>query len=212
MIDAGRELVCSTQEILVMADVSRQLHEFACDEAERALRASGVGDERCWRAIEVMRAWLRGDATDEDLSAARGSAYAVARAFACAAADGSAYAAARAFACAAAEGSAHADARDAARDAGDAAWANAAATAWDAAWDAAQTAAWDAAQTAAWDAAWDAGDAERAALATAWATAWDAERAAERAEQDARLESLVVPVLGMESGVEGAERREEGSR
>jgi len=47
------------------------LHEFACREAEDALKAAGVTDERSWNAIKVKRAWVREEATDDELSAAR---------------------------------------------------------------------------------------------------------------------------------------------
>ena len=104
------------------------LHRFACRVAENALRRAGVTDERCWNAINTKLKWLRGEATDQELTAARSAAWAAARA----AASDAAWAAARA--------AARAAAWDAARDA---------------AWDAARAAAWDAARAAAWDAARD---------------------------------------------------------
>lgn len=75
------------------------LHEFACRCAERALRRVENPDPRSMRAIEVKRAWLRGEATDEELVAAEAAAWAAAEAAAGAAAwtaaEGAAWDAAR---------------------------------------------------------------------------------------------------------------------
>ena len=49
-------------------------HSFACDCAERVLHiyeAHVPGDSRPRKAIETKRAWLRGEATDDELAAAR---------------------------------------------------------------------------------------------------------------------------------------------
>ena len=66
------------------------LHEFACVCAEYALSLIENPDPRSIKAIEVKRAWMRGEATDEELDAARAAAWA--------AAWGAAWAAARAAA------------------------------------------------------------------------------------------------------------------
>jgi hypothetical protein len=71
--------------------------------------------------------------------------------------------------------------------------------AWDAAGDAALDAALDAARAAAGDAAWDA--ARAAARAAAGDAAWDAARAAARADQNAKLEELLL-ALGEAIGSE----------
>ena len=75
------------------------LHEFACRCAERALRRVENPDPRSLRVIEVKRAWLRGEATDEELVAAEAAAWAAAEAAAGAAAwtaaEGAAWDAAR---------------------------------------------------------------------------------------------------------------------
>jgi hypothetical protein len=119
---------CSVERtVIAMADATALLHEFACWCAENALRAANVTDQRCWNAIEVKRRWLRKDATDEELDAARAAAWAAA---------GAAGAAAWAAAWAAA-GAAGAAAWDAA---GDAAWAATGTAARAAAWDAARAA------------------------------------------------------------------------
>ena len=51
------------------------LHELACVCAEYALSLVENPDPRSVKAIEVKRAWLRGEATDEELVAARGAAF-----------------------------------------------------------------------------------------------------------------------------------------
>jgi hypothetical protein len=76
--------VCAQQRTVVwMADATRTLHEFACWAAEGALDAIAsrgeTVDPRSRRAIEVKRLWLDGQATDEELAAARDAAGAAAR-------------------------------------------------------------------------------------------------------------------------------------
>ena len=51
------------------------LHEFACRVAENALKAAGDSDPRSVAAIAAKRAWLRGEISDQDLSAARSAAW-----------------------------------------------------------------------------------------------------------------------------------------
>jgi hypothetical protein len=106
---------------------ARRLHLLACDFAEAVLHLTD--DPRSAEAIRVKRLWVDGQATDEELAAAR------------TAARDAAWAAARAAA---------REALDASRDA---AWAAARTAAWDAAW-AARTAARTAARDAAWAVAW----------------------------------------------------------
>lgn len=150
VIHDGDELICSDREVLAMADVSLQLREFACNEAERALHRVGMVDERPWRLIEATRGWLQGYVTDEDLGRARVAAR-------------------------------------------------------NNAWNAAQRAAWYAAQNAAWSVAWHAArnaawEAARAATAkSGWSAAMlDGSWSIVRAEQNARLESLLALALGLE--------------
>lgn len=111
------------------------LHEYACRCAEYALTFVREPDSRSIAAIEAKRKWLRGEISNDDLTAA----WAAARD----AADAAATAAAATWA--------------AAWDAADAAWAAARAAA-GAAWAAADAAAGAAANAAAW-----AADAARAA-------------------------------------------------
>ena len=54
------------------------LHEFACVCAERALSRIKAPDPRSTKAIEVKRAWIRDEATDEELAVARDAARVVA--------------------------------------------------------------------------------------------------------------------------------------
>ena len=51
------------------------LHEFACVCAEYALTLIDDPDPRSIKAIEVKRAWMRGEATDSELDAARDAAW-----------------------------------------------------------------------------------------------------------------------------------------
>jgi len=108
VIEGKDKSVASERTVIWMADATNTLHEFACLCAEDALRTAKVEDVRCWQAIETKRKWLRGEATDAELAAARAAAWAAA------------WAAARA----AARDAARAAARDAARDAARAAQKN----------------------------------------------------------------------------------------
>ena len=131
----GDDKACATRRtVLAMADITNELHLFACWCATRALKKANVTDERCWNTIKVKRAWLKGKATDGELDVARGAA----RDAALVAAWDVARDAARVVAW------------DAARDV-------ARVVAWDVAWvaarDAARVAARDAARVAARDAA-----------------------------------------------------------
>ena len=110
------------------------LHEYACRCAEYALTFVREPDSRSIAAIEAKRKWLRGEISNDDLTAARA---------ACDAAADAAWTAADAAAGAAA---------DAAWTAADAATVAAANAAWTAA-RAAANAAWTAARAAARDAA-----------------------------------------------------------
>ena len=133
---------------------------FAADCAEHVLpifEKKHPGDSRARDAIAVARRFANGEATSDELAAARAAARDAVRA----AARDAARAAGRDAGWAAARDAAWAAARAAGRDAG---WATAWAAAWDAAWDAAAgdaawdaaagDAAWAAARDAAWDAAW----------------------------------------------------------
>lgn len=128
--------VARSRTVLWMADATPVLHEFALVCGEDALgMMAAVGEEpdlRSWAALDVKRRWLKGEATNEELAAARAAAWD--------AAWDAAWATERAAASAAARATASATA-----------WA----TIWDAAWDAARDAARAAAWAAARDAAWD---------------------------------------------------------
>ena len=125
-----------------------------------------MADQRSVNALDVAERFANGDATEEELAAARAAAWDAAWD---AARDAARYAARDA-----ASAAAWVVARDAARDA---AWAAARAAAWVAARDAALAAARDAAGAAAWDAAGDA--------------AWYAARDAARAAQEDKFRELI---------------------
>jgi hypothetical protein len=111
---------------------SREQHEIACDFAETTLHLVEDGEERPRRAIETKRRWLCGEATDEELDAARTAVSAVSDSAAWYDALAASWAASRFTA-----------------------WN----TAWYAAWYAARAAAWEAEysndSSDAWDTAWD---------------------------------------------------------
>ena len=56
-------------------DISTELNEWACCNAEVALLVAALEDSRCWEAIEAKRAWLRGEISDKELAAARAAAW-----------------------------------------------------------------------------------------------------------------------------------------
>ena len=55
-------------------DISTELNEWACCNAEVALLVAEIEDSRCWEAIEAKRAWLRGEISYKELDAARDAA------------------------------------------------------------------------------------------------------------------------------------------
>ena len=132
--EAGKVVTCAVRLVRQTAWDDTAARLFAADCAEMALlgeRARGrEPDERSWRAVEVVRASARGEATESERAAAEDAAEDAARAAACAAAWDAAWAAAWAAA-------------------GDAAWDAARVAAWDAARAAAEDAAEDAARAAA---------------------------------------------------------------
>ena len=79
IIEDGDKVCAEHRTVLWMADATRTLHLFACDEAERVLRVAGVDDPRCTAAIATKRRWLDGEATDEELDAAWAAAWDVDR-------------------------------------------------------------------------------------------------------------------------------------
>lgn len=74
-VSAGDKLWSVLREELIPAPI---LHEFGCVCAEYALSLIENPDPRSIKAIEVKRAWMRGEATDEELDAARDAAFDVA--------------------------------------------------------------------------------------------------------------------------------------
>ena len=118
--------VATKRKLIKVVNAEKILRTWSCDCAERALKKAMVKDGHGWNAIKVARLYNEGKATKDELDAAWGAAWDVARH----AARAAAWDAARATAW---------DARNAARDARDAALA--------AAWGA-RAAAWDAARAA----------------------------------------------------------------
>ena len=114
-VSNGDKLWAVLREEFIDAPV---LHEYACRCAEYALTFVREPDSRSIAAIEAKRKWLRGEISNDDLTAARAAAWDAARAAADAAARAAAWAAADAAARAAAWAAANAAAWTA-----DAAWA-----------------------------------------------------------------------------------------
>jgi len=115
----------------------KQLRLFAVWCARQALAIPGNESEVCSNTCDVAERYANGEATHEELAAARVAAWAAARDASRVAARVAAWAAARVAAWAAAMDAAWAAARDASRVAARvAAWAAARAAAWDAAMDA----------------------------------------------------------------------------
>ena len=98
-VDAEDKLWAVLREELIDA---RILHEFACWCAEDALIHVENADERSRNAIKVKWAWLRGEASDAELAAARSAERSAVRSAERSAAEDAERAAARAVARAAA--------------------------------------------------------------------------------------------------------------
>lgn len=79
IVEGDDKLCARHRKVLAMADATKTLHEFACWCAEQALlrerEAGREPDKRSWTAIGVKRRWLKGEATDEELHAARAAAW-----------------------------------------------------------------------------------------------------------------------------------------
>jgi len=79
-IPASDKLWCLLHEEVIPAP---QLHLLACEYAERSLlrerEAGREPDPRSWAAIDTKRRWMRKEATDSELLAARDAAWAAAR-------------------------------------------------------------------------------------------------------------------------------------
>ena len=102
IVEGDDKLVATERTVLWMADATRVLHLFACDEAERALneRLAKYGekpDPRSLAAIATKRKWVDGKATDKELGVARAAAWWAAAAYAADAAAAAAAAARDAY-------------------------------------------------------------------------------------------------------------------
>ena len=100
IIEDTDKCAAETRTVLWMEDVSKVLHLAACDFAERALireeEAGRAVDPRSWDAIQLTRAWIRGETSKAAWATAEAAAW-----DAWAAARGAVWAAARAAAWAA---------------------------------------------------------------------------------------------------------------
>lgn len=72
--DSGKG-VSSRRKLVQAVIVERELRLFAADCAERGLKATKVTDERSWNAIAVARRFANGEATADELAAARDAAW-----------------------------------------------------------------------------------------------------------------------------------------
>ena len=95
VVEAADKAAASQRTYLAVAPCEMILHEFACLQAEQALRSAAITDARCWNVIRVKRLWMRGEASLSDLGAAREAALGAAREAAWEAALGAAWEAAR---------------------------------------------------------------------------------------------------------------------
>lgn len=78
VVHEADKLASSQRRCLALANADLALRQFACWCAERALlseRAAGrEPDVRIWQAIKTKRAWLSGQATDEELRVSEAAA------------------------------------------------------------------------------------------------------------------------------------------
>jgi len=70
--------VSRKRKLIKVRNAEKALRAWDCDCAERALKKAKVTDERSWNAIKVARLFNNGEATKEDLAAARDAAWAAA--------------------------------------------------------------------------------------------------------------------------------------
>jgi hypothetical protein len=80
IVEGDDKAVASERTVLALADATATLHEFACWSAEQVLHLAGDAEPVCRQAIEIKRRWLRGEATSEELDAARVAVRVAARA------------------------------------------------------------------------------------------------------------------------------------
>lgn len=178
VVHDGDKAAATERLILASADCTRVLHEVALHYAESVRHL--IKDDRRWAVLDVKRRWLDGEATDDELAAAR-DAWSIAwhavwdGAWDTRAASWAAWVDWAAWADWAASAAANAASADD----------------WDifyAANAAACAAAWDTARDALWNTRGIPWDAARYAL---WAAAWDAANAVQNAELERRLRDLL---------------------
>lgn len=64
--------------VIAMANIGKELHEFACLYAEHALKKAKVREKVFWNTIQAKRDWLDGKITNEQLAAAKFAAWSAA--------------------------------------------------------------------------------------------------------------------------------------
>ena len=74
----GDKIAGRKRTALAIENVSKILHLFAIDCAERALAKAKNPDSRSIKALEVKKIWIKGEATDKELKEARAEAEAAA--------------------------------------------------------------------------------------------------------------------------------------
>ena len=83
IVEDTDKVVAQERTVVAMADATAVLHEAACHFAEQALhKERHAGREphpNSWNAIRVKRRWLKGIASDKELTAARSAAWSAAR-------------------------------------------------------------------------------------------------------------------------------------
>ena len=94
IIHDDNKLVAEKRKVLWILDATNLLHEFAYRCAEDALFTVDDPDPRSLAAVEAKRKWLKGEITDDELSAAHSAASSAAHSAASGAASSAAYSAA----------------------------------------------------------------------------------------------------------------------
>jgi len=70
IIHGDDKLVAEHRKVLWMADASKSLYKFACNEAYATLWVTQCKDQQLWDAIQAKHDWLNGKISSRELSAA----------------------------------------------------------------------------------------------------------------------------------------------
>lgn len=83
ILDTDKAVASERKTLTRYVNAEKVLHEYACWSAEQTLKAERKRGREphpdSWKAIKIKRLWLRGKATDEELSAAESAAESAAR-------------------------------------------------------------------------------------------------------------------------------------